>query len=75
MDALVADMMQEDPSKRPTIDVALAQFEQIVKGLTDSHLQSRARPRGEPSFDGLLNDISHWSRRVGFTSSEHLTTL
>ncbi|THU75945.1 hypothetical protein K435DRAFT_824664 [Dendrothele bispora CBS 962.96] len=41
MSDLVADMTQEDPSKRPSMDQVMTRFDEIVKGLSFVKLRSR----------------------------------
>ncbi|THU94248.1 hypothetical protein K435DRAFT_756739 [Dendrothele bispora CBS 962.96] len=44
MSDLVADMTQEDPSKRPSMDQVVRRFDEIVKGLSFVKLRSRFWP-------------------------------
>ncbi|THU94245.1 hypothetical protein K435DRAFT_756735 [Dendrothele bispora CBS 962.96] len=44
MSDLVADMTQEDPSKRPSMDQVMTRFDDIVKGLSFVKLRSRFWP-------------------------------
>lgn len=47
MEPLVADMVLEDPSKRPKIDEVVRRFELIRKSLSWFKLRSRIRGRKE----------------------------
>lgn len=51
---LVADMVQDDPKKRPTTDAAVSRFGEIRKSLSDSELRSylfKKNERGSFSFN------------------------
>ncbi|KAF8836461.1 hypothetical protein BDN67DRAFT_1014679 [Paxillus ammoniavirescens] len=66
MAGLVNDMLQDDPSKRPTMDEVVARFEGIRKGLSRSKLRSRVVSIYESSFDAVFLGVVHWTRRIGF---------
>ncbi|KAF7428208.1 hypothetical protein PC9H_007429 [Pleurotus ostreatus] len=66
MKPLVADMTQEDPSKRPTMDEVVTRFEQIRKGLSPWKLRSRVVKKRDSYVDGVFHGIRHWRRRLVF---------
>lgn len=68
MKALVADMVQDDPIQRPTIDQVVDRFEAIRKELGDSKLRSRVHERDESAVDTLRLAPLHLYRRVKFTT-------
>lgn len=49
MAPLIADMVQDDPSKRPTIDEVVARFEKLRKALPWWKLRSRLVRKDEPA--------------------------
>ncbi|KIJ07481.1 hypothetical protein PAXINDRAFT_173467 [Paxillus involutus ATCC 200175] len=66
MAGLVNDMVQNDPSKRPTVDEVVARFVCIRTGLSHSKLRSRVVSKYESRFDALFRGVVHWTRRIGF---------
>ena len=66
MAGLVNDMVQDDPSKRPTMDEVVARFEGIRRALSRSKLRSRVVSKYESRFDALFHGVVHWTRRIGF---------
>jgi hypothetical protein len=67
MDGLVKDMVQDDPTKRPTIDQVVTQFEAIRKVLSTSALRSRISPRDEVAVEGFIRAIPHIARKIKYT--------
>ncbi|KAJ7091961.1 hypothetical protein B0H15DRAFT_777902, partial [Mycena belliarum] len=65
MEALVADMIQDDPAKRPNIDEVVARFEKIMGGLSSWKLRSRVVKKTESPWH-LIRRTSHLFRRIGF---------
>jgi hypothetical protein len=63
---LVADMIQDDPSKRPTIDQVAVRFEPIYHSLSTSQLRSRAVQRKENDVLRWWRDSIHFFRRMRF---------
>ncbi|KAJ3477232.1 hypothetical protein NLI96_g10605 [Meripilus lineatus] len=66
MDELVADMVQADPMKRPTMDVVVKRFEEIRRSLSWWKLRQRLR---KPEEDQLwlltfLRDVPHFFRVI-----------
>ncbi|KAJ7467099.1 kinase-like domain-containing protein [Mycena latifolia] len=62
---LVGDMVQDDPSKRPTIDEVVARFEKIQRGLSSWKLRSRVVKTTESPWH-LIRRTSHLLRRIGY---------
>jgi len=69
MNDLVADMVQDDPATRPTIDVVVNRFSRTRQGLTSRKLRARIPDRDEGTFKSLFRDISHFGQRVQYTIS------
>ncbi|KIJ18440.1 hypothetical protein PAXINDRAFT_167041 [Paxillus involutus ATCC 200175] len=63
---LIADMVQQDPSKRPTMDEVVKRFDTIRAGLRSWKLRSRVVDKRESVFEGVIRGTSHWIRRIGF---------
>jgi len=57
MESLVADMVQDDPTKRPSIDEVTTRFSVTRKKLGTIKLRSRIGRRTE-AF-GLVRDLAH----------------
>jgi hypothetical protein len=57
MESLVADMVQDDPTKRPSIDEVATRFSVTRKKLGTIKLRSRIGRRTE-AF-GLVRDLAH----------------
>lgn len=66
MQPLIADMVQQDPSKRPTMDEVVKRFHAIWSDLSRWKLRSRVIDKEENMLDGVLRGSTHWMRRVGF---------
>ena len=66
MEPLIADMIQSDPSKRPTMNEVMERFHAIRSDLSGWKLRSRVVDKGESLLDGVVCGISHWMRRVKF---------
>lgn len=63
---LVSDMVQDDPSKRPTMDEVVARFDDIHHSLNKYTLRSRAILDNEGPIGNCLDSFSHGIRRLGF---------
>ena len=63
---LVLDMVQEDPSLRPTMDQVVGRLEVICQGLSSWKLRSRLTAKKEGLVSSLLKDIAHWPRRLQY---------
>ncbi|KAG2353300.1 hypothetical protein BDR07DRAFT_1496542 [Suillus spraguei] len=63
---LVDDMIQDDPHKRPTMEVVVERFESIRQQLSTWKLRSRVISQDEGPLENLYRGVTHWSRRIGF---------
>ncbi|KAJ6471818.1 kinase-like domain-containing protein [Mycena vitilis] len=59
---LVADMVHEDPAKRPSMDEVVERFEDLVRGLSAWKLRSRVGK--DKHYFGVFLSVSHWVRKV-----------
>lgn len=59
-------MVHDDPTKRPTIQVAMDRFEKLVVTLSKSKLRSRIRKRKEIGIVSLFRYIPHVVRTVKY---------
>ncbi|KAF9001610.1 kinase-like domain-containing protein [Cyathus striatus] len=67
MEDLVADMVQVDPKRRPSMDEVMTRFTAIVWDLSDSKLQSRAVTMNEPlERVDPPKSYNFWLRLLGF---------
>ncbi|EPQ57114.1 hypothetical protein GLOTRDRAFT_137525 [Gloeophyllum trabeum ATCC 11539] len=66
MEKLVADMVQDDPTKRPTMDEVVTRFESIRKSLSSWKLRSRIPERDELAIIEAYRAVVHWKRRVWY---------
>jgi len=62
---LVADMVQDDPAKRPTIDMVVTRFDVIRKDLWTLKLHSRAGRRDE--WFGRARDFAYFFKSIKYT--------
>ena len=69
MDALVADMVQDEPTKRPTVDQVVDRFDHIRKDLTNRKLRARIADRDEGTLQALYRGLSHFGQRVQYAIS------
>ncbi|KAJ3512558.1 hypothetical protein NLJ89_g3445 [Agrocybe chaxingu] len=63
---LVSDMVQDDPSKRPTMKEVVRRFDEVIAGLTPWTLRSRVVPRNIGFFANIFRAVSHWVWRIMF---------
>jgi hypothetical protein len=68
MEGLIKDMVQDDPTKRPTMDEVVARFEVISKKLSGWQLRSRISPRDESFTLGLFRAVPHIAQTVTYIS-------
>ena len=68
MKLLIASMIQADPDKRPKMDVVVAQFDEIRRGLSRRKLRSRVVDANENLFKRVVRTATHWKRRIGFVA-------
>lgn len=66
MKPLVAEMIQPDPAKRPTMDQVVSRFDDIRRGLSSRKLRSRVVDVDEDLFELVVRAASHWKRRIEF---------
>jgi hypothetical protein len=65
MRRLVAEMVQDDPAKRPTIDMVVTRFDTIRKNLWTLKLHSRAGRRDE--WFGRVRDFAFFFKSIKHT--------
>ncbi|EPQ53169.1 hypothetical protein GLOTRDRAFT_79257 [Gloeophyllum trabeum ATCC 11539] len=66
MERLVADMVQDDPAKRPTMDEVVARFQAIQMSLSSWKLRSRVPERDELAIVEAYRALVHWKRRLWY---------
>jgi len=66
MQPLVTDMIQPDPSKRPTMDDVVKRFETIRQGLGKWKLRSRVVDSNESVLGGIFGAAWHWVYQLKF---------
>jgi len=66
MEALVSDMVQDDPIKRPTMDEVVTRFSEIKKKLSTWKLRSRIAKKYELWPVTAFRTVRHWYWTVGY---------
>jgi hypothetical protein len=66
MEALVTDMVQDDPSSRPTMDEVVSRFSEIGGKLSSWKLRSRIARKKELWPVTAWRSVRHWYRTVGY---------
>ncbi|RPD57474.1 hypothetical protein L227DRAFT_594628 [Lentinus tigrinus ALCF2SS1-6] len=66
MEPLVDDMVQDDPSKRPTIDQVVDRFDKICSTLSAWRLRSRLTGRKDSNIVGFFRTFRHAYRTLTF---------
>ena len=66
MEPLVTDMVQTDPTKRPTMDEVVARFSEIMGKLSFWKLRSRIARKNEFWPVTAWKSVSYWYRTVGY---------
>ena len=66
MNALVSDMVQEDPTKRPKMDEVVARFSEMKSKLSTWKLRSRISRRDELWPVTVWRTVGHWCRTVTY---------
>ncbi|KAN0084563.1 Protein kinase-like domain containing protein [Tylopilus felleus] len=66
MRPLITDMVQRDPSKRPTMDEVVERFGAIRAGLNSRTLRSRIISKGENLYQRVTRGTFHWLRQIGY---------
>ncbi|KAF8889897.1 kinase-like domain-containing protein [Infundibulicybe gibba] len=64
MRSLVSDMVQDEPTKRPTMDEVVSRFTAIRSKLSWWKLRSRFVRRDENPIAGVFRSISHWAKQT-----------
>ena len=59
MESLVADMTQDDPTMRPTMDVVVSRFDEILRSLSTWKLRSRVVKKKEDAALRLYHGTIH----------------
>ncbi|KAN0140579.1 Protein kinase-like domain containing protein [Lactarius tabidus] len=66
MQPLIADMVQEDPTKRPNMDEVVTRFAEIRKRLSSWKLRSRMARNIELWPVAAWRSVAHWFRTMGY---------
>ncbi|KAJ3527136.1 hypothetical protein NM688_g8170 [Phlebia brevispora] len=66
---LVGDMVQDDPSKRPSMDEVVRRFAEIQRSLSWWKLHSRLVPQGETGTDKIYRSTKHAFRTIGYIAT------
>ena len=66
MEPLVTDMVQNDPTKRPTMGEVVTRFSEIRGKLSAWKLRSRIARKFELLPVAAWKSVSHWYRTVGY---------
>ena len=66
MESLIADMVQEDSKKRPTMDEVVNRFTEIKNRLSSWKLRSRMARNNEIWPVSAWRAVGHWYRTVGY---------
>lgn len=73
MKSLIDEMVQEDPDKRPDIDVVVNRFEQIRATLSPSKLRSRLVNKNETGAQRVFRGFKHVLRNIRYLIRFHHT--
>jgi hypothetical protein len=63
---LITDMVQDDPTKRPTMDEVVTRFIDIQNKLSTWKLRSRMVRRNEVWPVAAWRTVNHWYRTIGY---------
>jgi hypothetical protein len=66
IEPLIADMVLENPTKRPTMDEVVTRFAEIKRKLSTWKLRSRMARKNEVWPLAAWRAINHWRRTVGY---------
>ena len=66
MQPLIADMVQEDPAKRPNMDEVVTRFAEIRNKLSTWKLRSRMARNIEIWPVAAWRSVAHWYRTIGY---------
>ncbi|KAG0695181.1 hypothetical protein DFH29DRAFT_282804 [Suillus ampliporus] len=64
IEPLILDMVQENPSLRPTMEQVVGRLEIVYQGLSTRKLRSRLTAKQEGFFLSILKDVTHWPRQI-----------
>ncbi|KAI0745242.1 kinase-like domain-containing protein [Earliella scabrosa] len=64
MDGLIAQMVQDEPSKRPTMDEVVTSFKNIVSSLSGCQLRERLVDRRDSRAVNFFKNVHHLSSRT-----------
>ncbi|KAI0069907.1 hypothetical protein K474DRAFT_1609666 [Panus rudis PR-1116 ss-1] len=65
LEALVRDMVQDDPSKRPTMDEVVKRFDEIIRRIPWWKLRSRLADKDETGEKRFIRTVHHYYRTTG----------
>ena len=66
LNGLIADMVQEDPTKRPTMNEVVGRFSEIKKKLSTWKSRSRMVRKKEFWPFNVWRTIEHWLRTIDY---------
>ncbi|KAF9480288.1 hypothetical protein BDN70DRAFT_621677 [Pholiota conissans] len=66
MKPFVDDMVQDDPTKRPTIDECVIRLDEIARSLSSWTLRGQVWHESDNIFGFLYRFISHWTRCLSY---------
>jgi hypothetical protein len=69
MQPLIADMVQEDPTKRPNLEEVITRFAEIRTKRSTWKLRSRMVRKTELWPVAAWRSIAHWYRTIGYVLS------
>jgi hypothetical protein len=69
MSGLVADMVQDDPEKRPTADELVVRLDKITQSLSSWKLRARVVKVDDIWSLGLYRGVGHWIRRMNYIAN------
>ena len=69
IESLIADMVQEDPMKRPTMDEVVKRLAEIKSQLGTWKLRSRMARNNEIWPVTAWRAVSHWYRTIGYVAT------
>ena len=67
---LVNDMIQAEPSQRPSMDQVVERLEAVIKARSSWRLRSRLAKAGDHPLHGLYLFVTHWIRCVRLVTSK-----
>ncbi|KAF8893552.1 kinase-like domain-containing protein [Infundibulicybe gibba] len=64
IEPLIADMVQDDPTRRPTMDEVILRFDEILSATSSWKLRSRFARKDENPIAGVFRSVSHWTTQL-----------